>query len=43
MSDDEEAIRRLVALWHRATGTGEVDTVGLMARMSSSSLPANPP
>ena len=32
MSDDEAAIRDLVALWHSATAKGDVDTVlGLMA------------
>jgi uncharacterized protein (TIGR02246 family) len=32
MTTDEEAIRDLVALWHRATAAGEVDTVlSLMA------------
>jgi uncharacterized protein (TIGR02246 family) len=32
MSSDEQAIRKLVALWHRATAAGDVDTVlGLMA------------
>ena len=32
MSTDEQAIRDLIALWHRATAAGDVDTVlGLMA------------
>lgn len=32
MNADEQAIRDLVGLWHRATAAGEVDTVlGLMA------------
>jgi len=32
MTTDEQAIRDLVALWHRATAAGDVDTVlGLMA------------
>jgi hypothetical protein len=32
MSNDEQAIRDLVALWHSATAKGDVDTVlGLMA------------
>src|SRR3989442_7476982 len=32
MSSDEQAIRDLVALWHRATAAGDVDTIlGLMA------------
>ena len=32
MTSDEQAIRRLVALWHSATAAGDVDTVlGLMA------------
>jgi uncharacterized protein (TIGR02246 family) len=32
MSSDEQAIRDVVALWHRATNAGDVDTVlGLMA------------
>lgn len=32
MTSDEKAIRDLVALWHRATAAGEVDTVlGLIA------------
>ena len=32
MITDEQAIRDLVALWHRATAAGDVDTVlGLMA------------
>jgi uncharacterized protein (TIGR02246 family) len=32
MNTDEQAIRDLVALWHRATAAGDVDTVlGLMA------------
>ena len=32
MSTDEQAIRERVALWHRATATGDIDTVmGLMA------------
>src|SRR5688572_14662239 len=32
MSTDEQAIRNLVATWHRATAAGDVDTIlGLMA------------
>ena len=32
MSPDEQAIRNVVALWHRATAAGDVETVlGLMA------------
>jgi uncharacterized protein (TIGR02246 family) len=32
MSADQKAIRNLIALWHRATAAGDVDTVlGLMA------------
>jgi len=32
MTSDEQTIRSLVALWHRATAAGDVDTVlGLMA------------
>ena len=32
MTSDDRAIRDLVALWHSATGAGDVDTVlGLMA------------
>jgi uncharacterized protein (TIGR02246 family) len=32
MSSDEQAIRDVIALWHRATAAGDVDTVlGLMA------------
>lgn len=32
MSTDEQAIRNLVALWHSATASGDVDTIlGLMA------------
>ena len=32
MSPDEQAIRKVVALWHSATAAGDVDTVlGLMA------------
>jgi uncharacterized protein (TIGR02246 family) len=32
MSSDQEAIRDLIALWHRATAAGEVETVlGLMS------------
>jgi len=32
MSSDQQSIRDLVALWHRATGTDDVETVlGLMA------------
>ena len=32
MSRDEQAIRKLIALWHSATAAGDIDTVlGLMA------------
>src|SRR5215208_2601471 len=33
MNPDEQAIRELIALWHRSTAAGDVDTVlGLMSK-----------
>jgi uncharacterized protein (TIGR02246 family) len=44
MTSDEQAIRRLVALWHSATAAGDVDTVlGLMADDVVFLVPGQPP
>jgi len=44
MTADEEAIRSLVALWHRATAAGDVPTVlGLMAEDVVFLVAAHPP
>jgi uncharacterized protein (TIGR02246 family) len=44
MTSDEQAIRRLVALWHSATAAGDVDTVlGLMANDVVFLVPGQPP
>jgi uncharacterized protein (TIGR02246 family) len=44
MSTDEQAIRDLVALWHRATARGDIDTVlGLMAEDVVFLVPGKPP
>jgi len=39
MHPDEQAIRDLIALWHRATAAGDVNTV--LGLMSSSWSPAS--
>jgi uncharacterized protein (TIGR02246 family) len=44
MSSDEQAIRDLVDLWHRATAAGEVDTIlGLMTDDVVFLVPGQPP
>lgn len=44
MSTDEQAIRNLVALWHKATAAGDVDTVlGLMAEEVVFLVAGHPP
>jgi len=44
VSLDEQAIRKLVALWHSATAAGDVDTVlGLMAEDVISLVAGQPP
>ena len=44
MTTDEQAIRDLVALWHRASAAGDVDTVlGLMAEDVVFLVPGKPP
>ena len=44
MNTDEQAIRDLVARWHRATAAGDVDTVlGLMADDVVFLVPGQPP
>jgi len=44
MSADEQAIRDLVAHWHRATAAGDVDIVlGLMADDVVFLVPGQPP
>lgn len=44
MTNDEQAIRDLVAHWHRATAAGDVDTVlGLMADDVVFLVPGQPP
>jgi uncharacterized protein (TIGR02246 family) len=44
MNADEQAIRNLIALWHRATAAGDVDTVlGLMTEDVVFLVPGRPP
>ena len=44
MNTEEQAIRDLVASWHRATAAGDVDTVlGLMADDVVFLVPGQPP
>jgi uncharacterized protein (TIGR02246 family) len=44
MSKDEQAIRRLVSEWHRATAAGDIDTVlGLMSADVVFLVPGQPP
>ena len=44
MTSDEQAIRDLVALWHRATAAGDVDTVlGLMTEDAVFLVAGQPP
>jgi uncharacterized protein (TIGR02246 family) len=44
MNQDEEAIREVIARWHRATADGDVDTVlGLMAEDVVFLVPGKPP
>ena len=44
MSSDEQAVRDLVGLWHRATAAGDVDTIlGLMTDDVVFLVPGQPP
>jgi len=44
MSNDEQAIREMIALWHQATGRGDVDTVlGLMDENAVFLVAGQPP
>jgi uncharacterized protein (TIGR02246 family) len=44
MNQDEQAIREVIARWHRATADGDVDTVlGLMAEDVVFLVPGKPP